>query len=76
MAHDTTTKLESYEMCRPRLVFDIAPGKKYWYEFYNASLKNAGGSPAYNISCIFNPDLPYADNSSLAALPIFKLDKT
>jgi hypothetical protein len=71
MAHDIATKLESYEMWRPRLVFDIAPSKKHWYEFYDVSLKNAGGSPAYNISCVFNPDIPYSDNSSLATLPIF-----
>jgi hypothetical protein len=55
-----------------RLVFDIAPSKKYWSGFYDISLKNAGGSPAYNITCLFNPDLPFAENSTLSSLRIFK----
>ena len=72
MAEDSVTKLESYEIWRPRLVFDIAPSKKYWSDFYDVSLKNAGGSPAYNITCSLNPDLPYGENSTLSALRIFK----
>jgi hypothetical protein len=57
---------------RPRLVFDIAPSKKHWYNLYNVYLKNAGGSPAYNITCIFDPDLPYAKDLALGTLPIFR----
>jgi hypothetical protein len=72
MVHESTTKLESYDSRRPRLVFDIAPSKRYYSDFYDISLKNAGGSPAYNITCIFNPDLPYADDSTLSNLSIFK----
>lgn len=72
MAHESTTKLESYDTWRPRLVFDIAPSKRYYSDFYDVSLRNAGGSPAYNITCIFSPDLPYAEDSTLSNLPIFK----
>jgi hypothetical protein len=64
-------KDELKEIRRPRMLFDIAPNNKRWTNLYYVTLKNVGGSPAFNISCAFTPDLQYAD-TTLSKLPIFK----
>ena len=62
---------ELRELRRPRLVFDIGPSEQEWPSFYEVVLKNVGGSPAYDISCTFDPDLPYHD-TTLSKLNIFR----
>jgi hypothetical protein len=45
------------EIYRPRVFFNIVPDGKV-NRLY-VVLRNSGRSPAYNIGCIFDPDLPY-----------------
>lgn len=63
---------EIFELRRPRLLFDINPSKKHSFNLYDVTLRNVGGSPAYdNNSCTFSPDLPHG-NTTLSELPIFR----
>ena len=60
---------ELRQIYRPRVFFDIVPARLNMLNFH---LRNSGRSPAFNISCSFNPDLPYYDDTSLSSLPILK----
>ena len=60
---------EIEELNRPRIFFNIVPVK---VNVLNMILRNSGRSPAYNISCSFDPDLPYYENLTLSSLFIFK----
>ena len=58
-------------MYRPRLFFDILPGNVN-PNLLDVVLRNSGGSPAYNINCTFDPDLPFYGSTTLSKLNIFK----
>ena len=60
------------DMYRPRVFFDILPGKRN-QNLLDGVLKNSGGSPAYNINCSFDPDLKYYDNTIYLAFQIASL---
>ena len=46
----------------PAVTVKIIPDKVI-FNFFNVWIKNTGGSPAYDISIKFDPDLPYAKSS-------------
>lgn len=46
----------------PAVTVKIVPDKVS-FNFFNVWIKNTGGSPAYDISIKFDPDLPYAKSS-------------
>lgn len=62
--------VELQEMHRPRVFFDIVPDKRA--NLLNVVLRNSGRSPAFNITCILDPDLPYDNGISLSSLSVFK----
>jgi len=62
---------EIHEIYRPRVFFDIVPHDKK-INILMVVLKNAGRTPAYDITCKFDPDIPYYEGLTLSKLPIFK----
>lgn len=62
---------EIYEIYRPRVFFDIIPHNKK-INILVVTLRNAGRTPAYNITCKFEPDIPYYEGLTLSKLSIFK----
>lgn len=46
----------------PAVTIKLIPDKDH-FNFFNVLIKNTGGSPAYDITINFNPDLPYADTT-------------
>jgi hypothetical protein len=63
---------EPREWRRPRVFFNISPSKTHSSNLYDVILRNSGGSPAFNITCLFDPDLPYGKDSSLSKLNVFR----
>ncbi|MCS4538634.1 MAG: hypothetical protein HYY67_07250 [Thaumarchaeota archaeon] len=61
-----------YKQWRPRVVVDIGPSKTDWPGLFDVSIRNIGGSPAFGISCVFTPDLPYPEQEKLSSLAIFQ----
>jgi hypothetical protein len=61
---------ELQDIYRPRIFFDITIGNKI--NLLDVVLRNSGRSPAYGISCDFEPDLPYYNNIKLSSLGVFK----
>jgi hypothetical protein len=62
---------EIHDLRRPRVFLDILPNETK-SNILDIVLKNIGGSPAYNISCSFSPDLPYYEKTSLSQMSFFK----
>jgi hypothetical protein len=62
--------LEIQDIYRPRIFFDIIPDKKI--NLLNIVLRNSGRTAGYDITCTFNPDLPYYDKVRLSSLSLFK----
>lgn len=60
---------EVHNIFRPRLFFSIVPNLESDLEVV---LSNSGRSAGYNITCSFDPDLPYYGNITLAGLKVFK----
>jgi hypothetical protein len=54
---------------RPRLFFNIVLNDENDLEVV---LRNSGRSASYNITCSFDPDLPYYGNMTLGKLKVFK----
>jgi hypothetical protein len=63
--------IELKELRRPYVLIDILPGKIN-PNLLDVVICNVGKSPAYNISFIFDPTLPYADTTTLSDMAIFK----
>jgi hypothetical protein len=61
---------ELQEIHRPRVFFDIVPDRRA--NMLNVVLRNSGKSPAFNVTCNLDPDLPYYDDVSLSSLSVFK----
>ena len=59
------------EIHRPRLFFNISPGQ-IRPNLLDVTFRNNGGSPAYDINCMFDPDLYYYEKKTLSELIIFK----
>jgi hypothetical protein len=75
---ESVPKFESYlgellselnNIFRPRLFFNILPDNQGNLEVV---LRNSGRSASYNITCSFDPDLPYYGNMTLGKLKLFK----
>src|SRR5215212_2943038 len=62
---------ELREMRRPRVFFDIVPNETR-SQILDVVLRNVGGSPAYNINCKFDPDLPYYEKMTLSQMSLFR----
>ncbi len=59
------------EMCRPRLFFDISP-RENDPNLLDVVLSNSGWTAAFHINCIFDPDIPYYENTMLSELEVLK----
>ena len=57
--------IEIQENNRPRIFVDLVCEKP---NILDLMIRNSGGSPAYDIKCIFDPDLPYHE-TTLSNLP-------
>jgi hypothetical protein len=63
--------VELKELRRPYVFLDILPGKIN-PNLLDVIINNVGKSTAYNISCVFDPPLPYTDTTTLSDMAIFK----
>lgn len=54
---------------RPRVFFNIRPLE---LDMLSIIIRNSGTTPAYDINCYFDPDLPYHEKKSLSQLSVFK----
>jgi hypothetical protein len=61
---------ESREIYRPRVFVNIVPNRKV--NILDIILRNSGRSPAFNITCSFDPDLPYYNEVTLSNLSLFE----
>ena len=59
---------ELNESNRPRVHLTILISRS---DLIDMVLRNSGKSPAYDITCTFNPDLPYYSNFTLSKLQVF-----
>lgn len=59
------------EMCRPRLFFDISPRENN-PNLLDIVLSNSGWTAAFHINCIFDPDIPYYENTMLSEVGVLK----
>jgi hypothetical protein len=62
---------ELKELNRPYVLVDILPSKVN-PNLLEVVMNNMGKSPAYNITCTFDPSLPYTDETTLTDLTLFK----
>lgn len=64
---------EIREFRRPRIFVDIGPRKGGHVNMLEVSITNAGYDPAFDIACVFEPDLPYGgQTTTMSQLPIFQ----